>query len=153
MCWCISTSECIFQIVRIWPDMKQKTELHHKPSKQFNSPPIMFMNWMYFPNVPTTMVYHLTQSHSYNWDNKVMASYKNDTNKIRKLHGESRRNLKCRLWRVSSSGIWRCVARWVSTDVSEEHIASIFRVEEIGSANQYHIPEDDTLHNLKCLQS
>jgi hypothetical protein len=31
---------------------------------------------------------------------------------------------------VTSSGIWRRVARWVSTDVSEEHIASIFRVEE-----------------------
>jgi hypothetical protein len=39
------------------------------------------------------------------------------------------------LWRVSS-GIWRRVVRWVSTDVSEEHIASIFKVEEIGSANQ-----------------
>jgi hypothetical protein len=32
--------------------------------------------------------------------------------------------------RVSSSGIWRRVVRWVSTDVSEELIASIFRVEE-----------------------
>jgi hypothetical protein len=40
------------------------------------------------------------------------------------------------LWKVSSSGTWRRVIRWVSTDVSEEHIASIFRVEEIGSANQ-----------------
>jgi hypothetical protein len=40
------------------------------------------------------------------------------------------------LWRVSSFGIWRRVVRWVSTDVSEELIASIFRVEEIGSANQ-----------------
>jgi hypothetical protein len=39
------------------------------------------------------------------------------------------------LWRVSSSGIWRHVVHWVSTDVSEEHIASIFRVEEIDSAN------------------
>jgi hypothetical protein len=38
--------------------------------------------------------------------------------------------------RVSSSGIWRRVLRWVSTDVSEEHIASIFRVEEICSGNQ-----------------
>jgi hypothetical protein len=35
------------------------------------------------------------------------------------------------LWRISSSGIWRCVVCWVVTDVSEEHIASIFRVEEI----------------------
>jgi hypothetical protein len=35
-------------------------------------------------------------------------------------------------WRVSSSGIWHRVVRWVSTDVSEEHIASILRVEEIG---------------------
>jgi hypothetical protein len=33
------------------------------------------------------------------------------------------------LWRVSSSGIWRRVVCWVATDVSEEHIASIFRVE------------------------
>jgi hypothetical protein len=40
------------------------------------------------------------------------------------------------LWRVSSSGIWRRVVRWVSTYVLEEHIASIFRVEETGSANQ-----------------
>jgi hypothetical protein len=39
-------------------------------------------------------------------------------------------------WRVSSSGKWRRVVRWVSTDVSDDHIASIFRVEEIGSANQ-----------------
>jgi hypothetical protein len=34
-------------------------------------------------------------------------------------------------WRVSSSGIWRRVVRWVATDVSEEHIASIVRVEEV----------------------
>jgi hypothetical protein len=40
------------------------------------------------------------------------------------------------LWSVSSSGIWRRVVRLVSTDVSEEHIASIFRIEEISSANQ-----------------
>jgi hypothetical protein len=40
------------------------------------------------------------------------------------------------IWIASSSGIWRRVVRRVSTDVSEEHIASIFRVEEIGSANQ-----------------
>jgi hypothetical protein len=37
-------------------------------------------------------------------------------------------------WTVPSSGIRRRVVRWVSTDVSEEHIASIFRVEEISSA-------------------
>jgi hypothetical protein len=41
-----------------------------------------------------------------------------------------------RLWRVSSCGIWRRVVRWVSTDVSEEHIAYIFRVEEISSAKK-----------------
>jgi hypothetical protein len=35
------------------------------------------------------------------------------------------------LWRVSSSGIWRRVVRWVAPDVSEERIASIFRVEEL----------------------
>jgi hypothetical protein len=38
-------------------------------------------------------------------------------------------NLKVQ-WRISSSGIWRRIVRWVSTDVSGEHIASIFRVEE-----------------------
>jgi hypothetical protein len=31
------------------------------------------------------------------------------------------------LWRVSSSGIWRHVVCWVSTDDSEEYFASIFR--------------------------
>jgi hypothetical protein len=36
-------------------------------------------------------------------------------------------------WIVSYSGIWRHVVRWVSTEVSEEHIASIFRVEVISS--------------------
>jgi hypothetical protein len=36
-------------------------------------------------------------------------------------------------WGVSSSGIWRRVVHWVWTDVSEVHIASIFRVEKIGS--------------------
>jgi hypothetical protein len=75
-------------------------------------------------------------------------------------------------WRVSSSGIWRRVVRWVLSDVSEEHIASTFRVEEIGTENQRasrwqamcssetsvetqrttrrHTPEDDTLHNHRC---
>jgi hypothetical protein len=48
-------------------------------------------------------------------------------------------------WRVSS-GIWRRVVRRVSTDVSEEHIASIFGVEEISAflllyvLITYHIP-------------
>jgi hypothetical protein len=36
--------------------------------------------------------------------------------------------------KVSSSEICRRVVRRVSTDISEEHIASIFRVEEISSA-------------------
>jgi hypothetical protein len=58
--------------------------------------------------------------------------------------------------RVSFSGIWHHVVRWVSTDVSEEHIASIFRAEEIGSANREQaggkrrIQENDTLHNHRC---
>jgi hypothetical protein len=81
--------------------------------------------------------------------------------------------------RISSSGMWCRVVRWVSTDVSEEHIASIFRVEEISSTKKTaskqvatclkmeaicssrtsvdtqrttrrHIPEDDTLHNHRC---
>jgi hypothetical protein len=38
------------------------------------------------------------------------------------------------LWRAWYSGIWRRVVRWKPTDVSEEHIASIFSVEEISSA-------------------
>jgi hypothetical protein len=50
-------------------------------------------------------------------------------------------------WRVSSSGIWRRVVRWVSTDVSEEHNASIFRVFDPERTTRRHIPEDDTLHN------
>jgi hypothetical protein len=33
-------------------------------------------------------------------------------------------------WRVISSGIWRRAVSWKSTDVSEEHVASIFTVEE-----------------------
>jgi hypothetical protein len=61
-------------------------------------------------------------------------------------------------WRVSSSGIWCRVVCWVATDVSEEHNASIFRVEKIISARmsvatritRLHIPEDDTLHNHRC---
>jgi hypothetical protein len=32
---------------------------------------------------------------------------------------------------IPSSGIWRRVLCWVATNVSEEHISSIFRVEEI----------------------
>jgi hypothetical protein len=35
---------------------------------------------------------------------------------------------------VMKSIIWRRVVRWMSTDFSEEHVASIFRVEEISSA-------------------
>jgi hypothetical protein len=49
----------------------------------------------------------------------------------------------CRIWGFQSGGFeeyhlleWRRVVRWNSTDVSEELIASIFRVEKIGSANQ-----------------
>jgi hypothetical protein len=45
------------------------------------------------------------------------------------------------------------VVRSVSTDVSEEHISSIFRVEEINSANQRASrwqAEDDTFHNHRC---
>jgi hypothetical protein len=38
---------------------------------------------------------------------------------------------QCWLWRVPSSGIWRHIVCWAATDVSEEHIASIFRVEGI----------------------
>jgi hypothetical protein len=52
-------------------------------------------------------------------------------------------------WRVSSSGIWRRVVRRVSTDVSGEHIASIFRVKNrfstcflAGLLNLFLYPED-----------
>jgi hypothetical protein len=31
---------------------------------------------------------------------------------------------------VTSSGIYRCVVRWKSTNVSQKHVVSIFRVEE-----------------------
>jgi hypothetical protein len=54
------------------------------------------------------------------------------------------------LLRVSSSVIWRRVVCWVATDVSEEHIASIFRVEEIISARTSKQVEADTLHNHRC---
>jgi hypothetical protein len=36
--------------------------------------------------------------------------------------------------RVPSSGIYQSVVRWVSTNISEEHIASIFKVKRMGSA-------------------
>jgi hypothetical protein len=65
--------------------------------------------------------------------------------------------VECWNWRVSSSGMWRHTVCWVAPDVSEEHIASIFRVEELvqqAGATQRttrrHIPEDDTLHNHHC---
>jgi hypothetical protein len=67
------------------------------------------------------------------------------------------------------SGLWRRVVRWVSTDVSEEHIASIFKVEgpvsstlkieaicfseasvETQGTTRRHIPEYYTLHNHRC---
>jgi hypothetical protein len=39
------------------------------------------------------------------------------------------------IWRVASSEVWRRVVSWVARDVSEELIASIFRVEVIGSVD------------------
>jgi hypothetical protein len=65
---------------------------------------------------------------------------------------------------MSPSGMWRCVGL-VLTDVSEECIASIFRVEKSASEEpvwpgdcrrqltedtQRHIPEDDILHSHRC---
>jgi hypothetical protein len=70
--------------------------------------------------------------------------------KIRIMKPKERRRGSRNCEEYSSSGIWHHVVRW---NVSEEHIASIFRIEEIGSANQQasttrlHIPEDDILHN------
>jgi hypothetical protein len=75
--------------------------------------------------------------------------------------------------RAPSTGIWRRVVRWVSTDVSEEHIASICRVEKISwERNERksrseelcssetsvdsqrttcrYLPEDGTLHTHRC---
>jgi hypothetical protein len=41
-------------------------------------------------------------------------------------------NKSCReVWRVLSSGIYHCVIYWKSTDVSEEHVTSMFRVKEL----------------------
>jgi hypothetical protein len=36
-----------------------------------------------------------------------------------------------RLWRMPSSGTQRRVIRWLSTEVSEEYVASIFRVKQL----------------------
>jgi hypothetical protein len=55
------------------------------------------------------------------------------------------------IWRLSSSGIWRRVVCWVTTDVSEEHIASIFRVKEILSARTSKQAGGDMfLQNVGC---
>jgi hypothetical protein len=59
------------------------------------------------------------------------------TSNIRRLHIRESLNshnfnkvyLKYVTWRMLSSGMQCCVARRKSTEVSEEHIASIFRVE------------------------
>jgi hypothetical protein len=54
---------------------------------------------------------------------------------------------KYSVWRVSSSGIWRRVVPWVSTNVSKEHIASIFRFKEIGSEK---LTSKFAFHLLAC---
>jgi hypothetical protein len=55
---------------------------------------------------------------------------------VRKSHFGKIEFASCELhvlyWRMSSSGMWRCVDH-ASTDVSEGHIASIFRVEKSAS--------------------
>jgi hypothetical protein len=55
-------------------------------------------------------------------------------------------------WRLSSSGIWRRVVRWVAPDVSEERIASIFRVEELvrQTSEQAEDGGDTFLLNVGC---
>jgi hypothetical protein len=53
-------------------------------------------------------------------------------------------------WRVSSSGIWRRVVHCVATDVSEEHSASIFRIEEKSRKPTSKQVADDTLYNHCC---
>jgi hypothetical protein len=40
-------------------------------------------------------------------------------------------------WKMSSSGMWRCVDPWL-IDISKERIASIFRVENPRAGNQRH---------------
>jgi hypothetical protein len=63
--------------------------------------------------------------------------------------------------RISSSGIWHRVVRWVSTDVWEEHIVSIFDPEDGGDMFLRNVvwnstdytalyPIRDTLHNHSC---
>jgi hypothetical protein len=68
------------------------------------------------------------------------------------------------LWRVSSSGIWRRVVRWVALDVSWltrwfAELSSTLKMEAIRSSETSgatqrttgrHNPEDDTLHNHRC---
>jgi hypothetical protein len=53
---------------------------------------------------------------------------------IRCISSEQSSNIS-QIWRVSSSGIWRRVVHWVSTDALEEHIASILRVKKVSSAS------------------
>jgi hypothetical protein len=48
---------------------------------------------------------------------------------------------------MSSSGMWRCVGL-VLTDVSEEHIASIFRVEKSASEETAWAGGDTFLQNI-----
>jgi hypothetical protein len=51
-------------------------------------------------------------------------------NRISKCYLGHLRSLQRWLWGVSFFGMWRRVVCWVATDLSEEHIASIFRVEK-----------------------
>jgi hypothetical protein len=59
---------------------------------------------------------------------KLWTGYK--TGCVRKTDRSKKLRKLYWLWRVLSSGIQRRVVRWKSTDVPEEHVASIFGVEE-----------------------
>jgi hypothetical protein len=53
--------------------------------------------------------------------------------------------------RVPSSGIWRCAVRWKPTDVSGEHVSSIFRAEE-QAKQESRVNQAANMHQRLCRQ-
>jgi hypothetical protein len=79
------------------------------------------------------MIYLHQISHTYL---QQFISYRHKNKATQFLEGLTCCYFTSRLCRtVSSSGMWRHVVCWNATDVSEEHIASIFRFEENISAS------------------
>jgi hypothetical protein len=81
---------------------------------------------------PLTLYPSLASSHFFYFP-YVLATESPVTNEF--LRGPKRKacnkfHYRKRVWRTLCSRIQRGTVRWKSTDVSEEHIASIFRVEE-----------------------